>query len=95
LLQALKLSEESSEALLYHHILQHEINDLLKEHDGVLPWLEDIMHGQAFNQAIKDGHIKHDDFVLMMSFDGAQLYANKASDCWIFIWVLFDHAPDG
>jgi len=53
------------------------------------------MHGQAFNEAVNDGHIKRDDLVLMMSFDGAQLYANKASDCWIFIWVILDRAPDG
>jgi Transposase family tnp2 len=30
----------------------------------------------------------------MLSFDGAQLYAHKASDCWIIISVIFDHAPD-
>ncbi|KAF8803010.1 hypothetical protein BYT27DRAFT_7226199 [Phlegmacium glaucopus] len=95
LLQSLRLNEQSSEALLYRHILQHQIEELLKKYDGELPWLEDIMHGQAFNDAVNDGHIKHDDLVLMFSFDGAQLYANKASDCWIFIWVIFDHAPDG
>lgn len=47
------------------------------------------------NYLIDIGNIKQDDLVLMMSFDGAQLYANKASDCWIFIWVIFDRAPDG
>jgi hypothetical protein len=96
LLQALKLNEQSSQSLLYRHALQKEVNELLKEHDGELPWFEDIMHGQAYNEAINNGdRIKHDDFILMMSFDGAQLYANKASDCWIFIWVIFDRAPDG
>jgi hypothetical protein len=30
----------------------------------------------------------------MLSLDGAQLYEHKASDCWIYIWVIFDHAPD-
>ena len=95
LLQALKLNEQSSQSLLYRHALQNKISDLLKEHDGELPWFEDIMHGQAYSEAINDDRIKHDDFILMMSFDGAQLYANKASDCWIFIWVIFDRAPDG
>jgi hypothetical protein len=95
LLQALKLNEQSAEALLYCHILQSQINELLKKYDGELPWLEDIMHGHAFNEAVNSGKIKKDDLILMFSFDGAQLYANKASDCWIFIWVIFDHAPDG
>lgn len=26
--------------------------------------------------------------------DGAQLYAHKASDCWIYIWVIMDLSPD-
>ncbi len=32
--------------------------------------------------------------MLMMSIDGAQLYRMKQSDCWIYIWVILDHAPD-
>ena len=95
MLQALKLNEQSAEALLYRHILQSQINELLKKYDGELPWLENIMHGHAFNEAVNSGKIKKDDLILMFSFDGAQLYANKASDCWIFIWVIFYHAPDG
>ena len=30
----------------------------------------------------------------MFSIDGAQLYAKKASACWIYIWVLFNLSPD-
>ena len=32
--------------------------------------------------------------ILIMSIDGAQLYQMKASNCWISIWVIGDHAPD-
>ncbi|KAF8805085.1 hypothetical protein BYT27DRAFT_7225102 [Phlegmacium glaucopus] len=67
----------------YNAITKKAHRELLKKYDGELPWLEDIMHGQAFNDAVNDGHIKHDDLVLMFSFDGAQLYANKASDWFI------------
>jgi hypothetical protein len=35
----------------------------------------------------------HDDMVLMFSIDGAQLYRSKTSDCWIYIWIIMDHAP--
>jgi hypothetical protein len=93
LLQVLKLTEQSATNLNYRHILQIEINRHLNE--GGLPFYEDFMHGEASNNAINAGHIMEDDFMLMMSFDGAQLYASKASDCWIYIWVIFDHAPDG
>ena len=30
----------------------------------------------------------------MFSIDGAQLYRHKQSDCWIYIWILLDLAPD-
>lgn len=102
MLQALKLNEQSSQSLLYCHALQKEVNELLEENNGELPWFENIMHEEAYIDAINeyidainDGCIKDDDYILMMSFDGAQLYANKASDCWIFIWIIFDYAPNG
>ena len=30
---------------------------------------------------------------LMFSIDGAQLYTLKASDCWIYIWIVLDRVP--
>ena len=30
----------------------------------------------------------------MFAMDGAQLYQDKQSDCWIYMWVVFDLAPD-
>jgi len=38
-------------------------------------------------------HLKSHDTVLMFSADGAQLYRNKKSDCWIYIWIIYDLAP--
>ncbi|KAE9389677.1 hypothetical protein BT96DRAFT_959981 [Gymnopus androsaceus JB14] len=32
--------------------------------------------------------------VISASLDGAQLYQNKKSDCWIGIWINQDYAPD-
>jgi hypothetical protein len=40
-----------------------------------------------------DGCIRGDDIVLMFLIDGAQLYAMKASACWIYIWVLLNLPP--
>jgi hypothetical protein len=31
--------------------------------------------------------------VLLFFIDGAQLYAHKASDYWIYIWVILDLRP--
>ena len=30
----------------------------------------------------------------MLSIDSAQLFEKKQSDCWIYIWVLLDLAPN-
>jgi hypothetical protein len=30
----------------------------------------------------------------MLLIDSTQLYESKQSDCWIYIWVLLDLAPD-
>lgn len=50
--------------------------------------------GADYLEAAQDGRIGPDDMVLMLSVDGAQLYQHKASECWIWIWIIFDHAPD-
>ncbi|KAG6905616.1 hypothetical protein DXG01_001681 [Tephrocybe rancida] len=35
-----------------------------------------------------------DDMLLIFSMDGAQLYQDKQSDCWIYIWVIGDLSPE-
>lgn len=54
---------------------------------------EDIFHGSDYANLVRDGVIKPTDMVLLFSIDGAQLYAHKASDCWIYIWVILDLRP--
>ena len=54
----------------------------------------DILSGEAYLDAVDDGKIGEYDSVLMLSMDGAQLYRSKQSDCWIYIWILVDLAPD-
>ena len=41
----------------------------------------------------EDGCIKEDNIILMFSINSTQLYARKASACWIYIWVLFNLLP--
>ncbi|EIW79902.1 hypothetical protein CONPUDRAFT_155298 [Coniophora puteana RWD-64-598 SS2] len=55
---------------------------------------DDYIKGKRYLQAVVDKKIKPEDSVLMFSIDGAQLYESKQSDCWIYIWVLMDLAPN-
>jgi hypothetical protein len=54
----------------------------------------DVLHGSELIDAFHDGRVAENDIVLMFSIDEAQLYAKKASACWIYIWVLFNLTPD-
>ncbi|KAG2106829.1 uncharacterized protein F5147DRAFT_746242 [Suillus discolor] len=60
---------------------------------GVVDAYEDFFHGTDYLDAVRLGKIKDGDPILMLSIDGAQLYESKQSDCWIYIWVVFDHHP--
>lgn len=54
----------------------------------------DIFDGEAYLEAVEDGWISGYDMVLMLSIDGAQLYRDKKSECWIYIWILLELGPD-
>ena len=54
----------------------------------------DFFDGEAYLNAIRAGDIKRDDTVIMLSLDGAQLYRNKVSECWFYIWIILDLAPE-
>jgi hypothetical protein len=54
----------------------------------------DFFDSIDYLEALKEGKITLDDMVLVFSIDGAQLYRNKASDCWIYIWVILDLPPE-
>ncbi|RDX45513.1 hypothetical protein OH76DRAFT_1304198, partial [Lentinus brumalis] len=54
---------------------------------------ENIYFSKDFMDAVDDKIINPDDMLLMFSIDSAQLYKSKASDCYIYIWVLFDMSP--
>ncbi|KAL7279560.1 hypothetical protein ACG7TL_005959 [Trametes sanguinea] len=54
----------------------------------------DIASGSELLSRVADGSIKKHDAVLMFSIDGAQLYQNKESDCWMSLWLLGNIRPD-
>ncbi|KAG1764792.1 hypothetical protein EDD22DRAFT_775674, partial [Suillus occidentalis] len=65
----------------------------LQQHNGKLGAIDDFICGHNYLDAVMQGHINENDMALMISMDGAQLYRNKISDCWIYIWVVLDHHP--
>jgi hypothetical protein len=55
---------------------------------------DDIFCGDAYRNLVDNNLVTEYDTVLMFSIDGAQLYESKQSDCWIYIWIVVDLAPD-
>ena len=93
-LQALWRDEESVKRMYYRREKTQEIIIELQKNHGSLSQFTDFLHGSEYLHEVRMGRIKDNDMVLMLSIDGAQLFEHKASDVWIYIWVIFDLAPD-
>ncbi|KAG1743286.1 uncharacterized protein EDB91DRAFT_1081219 [Suillus paluster] len=65
----------------------------LRMNGGVIDAYEDFFDGMDYLDAVQWGKIKEGDPILMLSIDCTQLYKSKQSNCWIYIWVVFDHHP--
>ncbi|KZV67516.1 hypothetical protein PENSPDRAFT_744460 [Peniophora sp. CONT] len=88
-IQARWLSPQGAHDMLHR---EREMEGLLAEllsPEG-LQRIKDLYHGTNFYERYQDGDIGKDDFVLIYSTDGAQLFEHKASNCWIYIWILVD-----
>ena len=98
-LQALYRSPESASHAHYLHkersriLARLELDDDDNGESIGLDEYSDILHGTDIITAFQDGRIEESDIVLIFSIDGAQLYAKKASACWIYIWVLVNLSP--
>lgn len=87
-IQALKRHPQSAKNMDYFN---QRMGELLSEHErtGSIAVIDDICCGSDIFSAVKSGKIERaKDTVLMMSFDGCQLYRSKVSDCWMYIWVV-------
>jgi hypothetical protein len=94
-LQALWRTPQGAEAMRYRERKTQEILDNLEHNEGVLFSYDDFYFGSDYLNAVMRGNIGPEDTVLLFSMDGAQLYQNKTSDCWIYIWVVLNYSPDG
>jgi hypothetical protein len=94
-LQALWRTPQGAHSMRHRSRETDKITKNLDESgSGEIPIYSDIYHGHDYLAAVERGDIKTDDMVLMFATDGAQLYQDKQSDCWIYIWVIFDLPPE-
>ena len=87
-IQALRSHRLSAEKMSY----RQQVTDILLSRDELPDVLTDYTDGNDYLTQVAPNLGSHDT-LLMFSADGAQLYRNKKSDCWIYIWVIYDLAP--
>ncbi|KAF8834753.1 hypothetical protein BDN67DRAFT_1016184 [Paxillus ammoniavirescens] len=92
-LQAQYRDPQSARAMCYLYEHTQEIITHLRE-TGEIPVIDDITMGLDYLGPVLDGDIKENDIVLMVSLDGVQLYEHKDSDCWMYVWIIVNLAPD-
>ncbi|KAL0571300.1 hypothetical protein V5O48_010665 [Marasmius crinis-equi] len=92
-LQALFGSDETAKAMRYFVEQLEALADQADE-SGCLPRYYDTCCGEEFRNMYADGRIQVGDVILQMSIDGAQLFRDKASDCWIYMFVVHNLSPD-
>ena len=93
-LQALWRTPEGAESMGYRVRCTEKIFSELEANQGQHTSFTDFFHGMDYLEAVREKRITSDDMVLMLSIDGAQLYRNKISECWIYIWIIMDNSPD-
>ncbi|EKM53876.1 uncharacterized protein PHACADRAFT_196318 [Phanerochaete carnosa HHB-10118-sp] len=92
--QAAWRSHEGASAMKYRQQCTKWVLDDLRKNSNQILELNDWIHGFEYIEAVNRGDITKNSTTLMLSLDGAQLYCNKQSDCWMYIWVLLDRSPD-
>jgi hypothetical protein len=92
-LQALWRTPEGAESMKYRRQRTADVLAEIEANDGNILAYDDVLCGSNYLNRVVSGEIKSDDIVLIFSMDGARLYRKKESNCWIYIWVVVDHAP--
>ncbi|KAE9383504.1 hypothetical protein BT96DRAFT_843748 [Gymnopus androsaceus JB14] len=102
-LAAIRCSAEGAEEQKYCDSKLKEIYEMMDKvsEDGEEMVYDDIWCGADLLSLVEEiGMTENNELdscpslVISASLDGAQLYQNKKSDCWIGIWINQDYAPD-
>src|SRR5712672_3470467 len=71
-----------------------ELLEYARAHSGNLREYSDTTCGRDFLESVATGKIQDHDIIVQLSLDGAQLYEDKDSNCWIFVYIIHDLPPD-
>ncbi|KAF9032493.1 hypothetical protein BDZ89DRAFT_1091218 [Hymenopellis radicata] len=92
--QALYALPETAEKMEYRVQETERVLTYARMNGGKIETINDIFCGTDYLKAVQDGRIGPNDIVFQVSLDGAQLYRDKESDCWMFIYIFSAVHPD-
>jgi hypothetical protein len=92
-LQSFYASPQTAAEMHYLEKRLTEISDYLRTNNGEMEGYDDTACSHDLLKAWASGQFTKDDIALQLSIDGAQLYRDKASDCWMFIWIIHNLRP--
>jgi Transposase family tnp2 len=93
-IQALYGLLETAERMHYCERTTAKALEYARTHGGRVKEYSDTICGRDYLDTVKAGNIKEDDILVQLSLDGAQLYHNKDSDCWIFVYIIHNLPPN-
>jgi hypothetical protein len=93
-LQALYMSPKTAGEMHYLEKRLTKIEEHLRTHNGEMESYDDTACSQDLLQAWASGRFTKNDIALQFSIDSAQLYRDRTSDCWMFIWIIHILPPD-
>ena len=98
IIQAIRRTPIGSLAMHYLKRKMEDIKELVQSLDPQLGGkdmvYDDLLSGSQFWDLVDQYSITGDDSVIGLSIDGLQLYQNKKSDTWLFIWVIYSIHPE-
>ncbi|KAG6894511.1 hypothetical protein C0992_005782 [Termitomyces sp. T32_za158] len=92
-LQAFYRSDETAGLMHYLEEISEQILQQAAKNGGKLLEYNDTACGMEHLNAWMTKKFRKGDISLQLSIDGAQLYRDKESDCWIFIWIIHNLSP--
>ncbi|TFK76581.1 hypothetical protein BDN72DRAFT_809271 [Pluteus cervinus] len=93
-IQGLFRSPQGAQRMHYRDRHSTELGAAIAANQGKIDNFDDILSGSDYWEAYKTGKFDKNDVFVLLSFDGAQLFRDKASDCWFAIWIILNLSPD-
>ena len=92
--QAFYASCETAEHMHYLNKKLAENVNMARENGGNLHMYNDTACGKDLIDAWNSGRFQKTDIALQFSIDSAQLWRDKPSEAWVFIWVIHNLPPE-